>query len=141
MSEFQDIEKLIRLKRYEQPPEGYYGQFLEEFHQRQRSAVLRQNASDRLFERAAGWFTDFGNSHWLYAAAGAYLVVMTTALLRLSPDAPGQQPVADSHTSPQYEVASPAPVFQPVGNTTGTTVGEKPSSDESVQPVKLLREF
>lgn len=37
-----EIGKLLRLKRYEQPPQGYFEEFLHEFHRRQRAELLRQ---------------------------------------------------------------------------------------------------
>src|SRR5205814_4299782 len=37
-----EIGKLLRLKRYEQPPPAYFENFLHEFHRRQRDELLRQ---------------------------------------------------------------------------------------------------
>src|SRR3982751_4079115 len=37
-----DIGKLLRLKRHEQPPPAYFENFLHEFHRRQRAELLRQ---------------------------------------------------------------------------------------------------
>ena len=37
-----EIAKLLRLKRYEQPPTAYFDNFLHEFHRRQRDDLLRE---------------------------------------------------------------------------------------------------
>jgi hypothetical protein len=37
-----EIARLLRLKRYEQPPASYYENFLSEFRRRQRDELLRQ---------------------------------------------------------------------------------------------------
>jgi hypothetical protein len=44
MDQFDDkeIAALLRLKRYEQPPPGYFEDFLHEFHRRQRDELLKQ---------------------------------------------------------------------------------------------------
>jgi hypothetical protein len=56
MDEFNDneIARLLRLKRYEQPPPGYFGDFLHEFHRRQRDEMLRQPLWRICLERAHG---------------------------------------------------------------------------------------
>ena len=54
MDEFNDneIARLLRLKRYEQPPPAYFENFLHEFHRRQRDELLRQPLWRICLERA-----------------------------------------------------------------------------------------
>jgi hypothetical protein len=47
-----EIGKLLRLKRYEQPQPGYFEDFLHEFHRRQREELLRQPLWRICLERA-----------------------------------------------------------------------------------------
>ena len=46
-----EIGKLLRLKRFEQPPPGYFENFLHEFHRRQRDELLRQPVWSVLWQR------------------------------------------------------------------------------------------
>ena len=59
MDEFNDneIARLLRLKRYEQPPPGYFENFLHEFHRRQRDELLRQPLWRICLERARGFMS------------------------------------------------------------------------------------
>jgi hypothetical protein len=54
MDEFNDNEigRLLRLKKFEQPPPGYFENFLHEFHRRQRDELLRQPLWKIAIERA-----------------------------------------------------------------------------------------
>ena len=54
MDEFNDDEigRLLRLKKFEQPPPGYFENFLHEFHRRQRDELLRQPLWKIAVERA-----------------------------------------------------------------------------------------
>lgn len=75
MSEFDDLQKLLRLKRYEQPPEGYFEKFAEDFKERQRAELLQQSSRTLLVERISTWMWSHGTKRWLYVGGA------TTALL------------------------------------------------------------
>jgi hypothetical protein len=52
----ESISKLLRLKRFEQPPPEYYENFLQEFKDRQRSELLREPAWRIAWERLCAFF-------------------------------------------------------------------------------------
>src|SRR5437763_5957328 len=78
MDEFDDNEigRLLRLKKYEQPPPGYFENFLHEFHRRQRDELLRQP----LWKIALGRAQDFMMSLYV-ARLASYPVAATEVLL------------------------------------------------------------
>ncbi|MFP6874420.1 MAG: hypothetical protein VCA55_13040 [Verrucomicrobiales bacterium] len=75
MNDFKETRRLIRLKRYEQPPQGYHDNFLDEFHERQRSELLRRSSMQLFLERLATFSSDIGKSRWLIGFALAYGIV------------------------------------------------------------------
>lgn len=72
--ELEDLQNLLRLKNYEQPPEGYFDDFLDEFHSRQRSAAV-SGANESFFSKLNGWFQDLGAAKWAIGAGMAYAVL------------------------------------------------------------------
>lgn len=50
------ITKLLRLKRYEQPPEDYFKNFLAEFQARQRSEVIHRPLLQIAWDRFSSMF-------------------------------------------------------------------------------------
>ncbi len=81
-----DIGTLLRLKKYEQPPPGYFEDFLHEFHRRQRDELLRQpiwsvlwqRLSDSLFRLNIPSLTSYP------AAVAAVLVCAAVVSLKVS---------------------------------------------------------
>ncbi len=70
-----EVQDLISLKKYEQPEEGYFDEFLVEFQQRQRSEILKTSARGLFVERVKAWFAEFGAMRWLVGAGAAYAAV------------------------------------------------------------------
>ncbi len=52
----EEISKLLRLKRFEQPPPEYFEKFLQEFKDRQRSQLLREPAWRIAWDRLCAFF-------------------------------------------------------------------------------------
>jgi hypothetical protein len=52
----EDISKLLRLKRFEQPPPEYFESFLQEFKDRQRAQLLREPAWRIAWDRLVAFF-------------------------------------------------------------------------------------
>jgi|SRR6476661_6835098 hypothetical protein len=71
MTEFQDIQRLIRLKRFETPGEDFVEDFVSQFRERQRSELLRQSARGLLWERLNTYLEHLFAPKWATAGATA----------------------------------------------------------------------
>ncbi|MEX1120042.1 MAG: hypothetical protein WEB60_14745 [Terrimicrobiaceae bacterium] len=81
MENEESISKLLRLKRYEQPPQGYHEAFLRDFHRRQRAGLLKRSPWQNLWDSVSDIWPNFQVPKLAYAtmavaaiAAAGYLV-------------------------------------------------------------------
>ena len=77
----QTLSQLLRLKRFEQPPPGYFDDFLREFQTRQRMELLRRPAWRIALDRLeALWFHTFTVARVSYATASLAVLCVAGAL-------------------------------------------------------------
>src|ERR1700733_3220727 len=79
MLDEQQVQQLLRLKRFEQPPPGYFDQALDELHYRMRAGSI--NRSTR-FSRLQEFFSNLNSFRVPQAAyAGAFAIFLVVATL------------------------------------------------------------
>jgi len=87
-----DIQKLLRLKRFEQPPEEYFDSFLEEFQRRQRTELLRRSLWEIVCDRTGAFLSQFTVPQYAYGAASAVVLmvagVVSVGILSSDPASP-----------------------------------------------------
>ncbi len=80
MNDSEDIQRLIRLKKYETPGDEYFETFLENFKDRQRGELLRQSARGLLVERVSMWFDEISGPRWLVPVGASAAAAAALAL-------------------------------------------------------------
>jgi hypothetical protein len=119
-----EIARLLRLKRYEQPPPAYFENFLHEFRRRQRDELLRQPLWRICFERAQGFGVQYNVRSFASYAAGIAAVVACAAVILITiyqqPDtaqfAVQSSPVPTRSPSTEKELDFAPPVLIPTFN-------------------------
>ena len=134
MDEFTDneIARLLRLKRYEQPPAGYFENFLHEFHRRQRDEMLRQPLWRIFLERAHGFMfrLDVRSLASYPAAVAAVLVCAAVISLKIY-----QQP-----ETARVALQSPPPLSMPVNAEEELTLASPGVVRIRTQPLRSFNE-
>jgi hypothetical protein len=101
----EQLENLLALKRYERPEEGYWQDFLCEFHQRQRQQATEKSGLMGFFSGLSTWFADLGPSKLAYGAGLAYATATVVFFLT-----PRGVDVETAPTAPvNYQVVPAAP--------------------------------
>ena len=122
-----DIQRLIRLKRYEQPPEGFVDDFLINFHHRQRSEILRQSSLSLFWERLVTFMDG-------RAVQGMGLAGATAALLILGGTYAWNTNSGSSSGSPATAAAATPSNALDNGFSVAGTMGLLPEDKATVQP-------
>lgn len=116
MNEPSEIQKLIRLKRYEQPPEGYFDDFLYEFQRRQRAEMLKRPLWQIAWDRANLWLDGFRVPAIAYASILVAALGIGGLIVSSQNGVSTGQPTLASTDLPAASVAAPVTVAGPVMN-------------------------
>jgi hypothetical protein len=126
MEEFdeKEIARLLRLKRYEQPPPGYFENFLHEFHRRQRDELLRQPLWRICLQRAHDFMLRLNVPALTSYPAAVTAVLVCAAVISLK--------IYQTPTSPSHIAAQPRAIFD---------VPVNPDGELSLAPSMAMRVF
>ncbi len=110
MTEDQKLSALLRLKRFEQPPAGYYEKLLQDVHRRQRAELLKRSLWSIGLERIQTFFSahSMGNASF----AGAMAAVAVAGVVGIGMIGGGSQP--GSPTSSALAKSTTPAAVQPV---------------------------
>jgi anti-sigma-K factor RskA len=107
--ELSPIQKLIRLKRYEQPPEDYFEDFLLDFQRRQRAEMLQRPVWQIAWERANLWLEGFRVPAFAYATILVAALGVTGLMMNSQSGTPAANTLAAASTA-AASLPSTAPV-------------------------------
>jgi hypothetical protein len=85
MDEDLNVSKLLRLKRYEKPPPGYFDDFLREFQRRQRVEALRRPGWAVFWDRINSIAPTFRVPQFAYAAILVLAAAASTLIITQQP--------------------------------------------------------
>jgi len=124
----EEIGKLLRLKRHEQPPPGYFEDFLHEFHRRQRAELLRQPLWRIALQRAHDFMFQVNVPSLTSYPAAAAAVLIGAAVLTLN-----------VYRAPETNSAATVAVVQPVMPVAATPIDDDGPALSLSAPVSRTR--
>lgn len=77
MKQDSEISKIIGLKKYENPEEGFFDDFLSEFQQRQRQEIVQVSSRQLLFERVMEYFKSWNAPQCTAVATVLFLITVS----------------------------------------------------------------
>lgn len=79
----EQLSALLRLKRYEQPPAGYFDKLLSDIHRRQRAELLRRPLWKIAIDRVQSFFGERSLGNLAYGGAMAAVALCGAGLMGL----------------------------------------------------------
>lgn len=118
MSPEEKLKGLLRLKRHETPPDGFFDNLLSDLHQRQRQELMNRGSLSILWERIGTWMDSLRRPAVIWSAAVGYAAIMMLVVFWPKPSrTPGGSVTliaADpSVMQPQPQNAQPRPPAPP----------------------------
>lgn len=106
-----DTAKLLRLKRYEKPPEGYFDDFMRDLHRRQRADLVRRPTREVLWERLLSLAPTFHVPRLAYAAIVLMALSASVLIISQRPEAEPAVAATEAVTIPSsFSLTTPNPV-------------------------------
>jgi hypothetical protein len=139
----QKLSALLRLKRYEQPPPGYFDKLLQDVHRRQRAELLQRPAWRLVLERLQTFFSEHSMGYGAYAGVATAVVVAVLAVFGSSftgkPAASSAAPTLAAQPEP-VNLRSDRPHTESLLSLEGTRVAmaSTPDADVSVANARLF---
>lgn len=134
------LQALLRIKRYEQPPPGYFSELLDRVHRRQREEMLRRPVWHIALERIRAFFAPM-HMDWSHAGAMAALLVAGIFAIRVAiPErtsalAQSADTYAGTHLSAS---TSPMLTLQPAGAPSVAAQGDRRVPRDPDAPVRFI---
>ena len=133
------LQALLRLKRYEAPPAGYFENLLDRVHRRQREELLRRPAWQIALERIRAFFAAL-QMDWRHAGSmAAILVVGIFAIRTAIPErAADSSQIAQAVAGSSLQASAPNITLQPAGAQPLTAQENRRVQREPGAPVRFI---